>query len=133
MGAGMTPTELARYAALGIGSFQVLANSALVFRGFARLPQELAKEGATTRIADLLRTAWVYGMLGNLCVSIVLLLVASGLRTGEPLARQLAGAIGMYYLLLGIATYWFAETRHLGLLVFSVLGLVLLVTLWFSR
>jgi len=129
----MTPAEAGRYVALAVGGFQLLANGALLLRGFARLPRELATEGATTRIADLLRTAWVYGMLGNLCISIVLLLVAPKLRAGEPLARQLATAIGIYYVLLGAATYWFAQTRHLGVLVFSALGAALLATLWFSR
>jgi hypothetical protein len=129
----MTSADVSGYAALAIGAFQVLANGASLFRGIARLPRELATEGATTRIADLLRAAWVYGTLGNLCVSIVLLLVASGLRTGEPLARQIAIAIGIYYLILGAATYCFAQTRHPGLLVFSLVGVALLATLWFSR
>ena len=129
----MSPADVSRYAALAIGAFQVLANGASLARGLARLPRELATEAATSRIADLVRTAWVYGTLGNLCVATVLLLVASGLRTGEPLARQVAGAIGIYYLVLGAATYGFAERRHLGLLVFSALGVALLVTLWFSR
>ncbi len=129
----MTPPELSRCAALGIGGFQVLANGALLLRGFARLPQELAKEGATTRLADLLRTAWVYGMLANLCLSIMLLMIAAGLRAGEPLARQIACAIGVYYVLVGLGTYWFAQGRHPGFLVFSGLGLVLLTTLWLSR
>ncbi len=66
-------------------------------------------------------------------MSVVLLLVASGLRTGEPLARQLASAVGFYYVLLGVATYYFAQTRHVGLLVFSGLGVALLATLWFGR
>jgi hypothetical protein len=129
----MIPAEVSCYTALAIGGFQLLANGAVLFRGIARLPQVLATEGATTRIADLLRTAWVYGTLGNLCVSVVLLLIAPGLRTAEPLARQLATAIGIYYLLLGAATYCFAQTRHAGLLVFSALGVALLATLWFSR
>lgn len=129
----MPPAELSRYTALAVGGFQLLANGASLYRGLARLPQELASEGATERTADLLRTAWVYGTLGNLCVSIVLLVVASGLRTGEPLARHVASTIGIYYLLLGAASYGFAQTRHPALLVFSVLGAALLGTLWLSR
>lgn len=126
----MNSGELARYAALGIGSFQLLANSVLLLRGFTRLPVEITREGATARIGDLLRTAWVYGMLGNLCTSVILLFIASGLRAGEPLARQVASVIGGYYLVLGIAAYVFAETRHTGLLVFSAFGLLLLGALW---
>jgi hypothetical protein len=129
----MTSADVSGYTALAIGAFQVLANGVSLFRGVTRLPRELATEGATTRIADLLRAAWVYGTLGNLCVSIVLLLVASGLRTREPLARHIAIAIGIYYLILGGAIYSFAQTRHPGLLVFSLMGVALLVTLWFSR
>jgi hypothetical protein len=129
----VTPAEVSRYAALAVGGFQALANVASLVRGIERLPGELATAGVPTRIADLLRTAWVYGALGNLCVSVVLLLVASGLRAGEPVARQVAYAIGAYYVLVGAATYGFAQTRHAGLLVFSGLGVVLLATLWFSR
>lgn len=126
----MTTSELARYAALGIGSFQLVANSVLLFRGFARLPAEITGQGATARIGDLLRTAWVYGMLGNLCTSLILLLIASGLRAGEPVARQVASVIGGYYLVLGVAAYLFGESRHAGLLVFSAFGLLLLGALW---
>lgn len=129
----MTPPELSRIAALGIAGFQVLANGALLLRGFARLPKELAKEGATTRLGDLLRTAWVYGMLANLCLSIVLLMIAAGLRAREPLARRIACLIAAHYVLVGLGTYGFAQGRHPGLLVLSGLGLVLLATLWLSR
>lgn len=128
----MTSGEAGRYVALAIGGFQLLANGALLVRGFTRLPQELAREGTTTRIADLLRSAWTYGMLGNVCVSVVLLLVAAGLGAGEPLARQIAGAIGVYYVLLGIAAYYSAPTRHPGFFLFSVLGVALVATAWFS-
>jgi hypothetical protein len=129
----VTAAGVSRNVALAIGIFQLLANGALLIRGFVRLPGELAKEGATMRLGDLLRTAWVYGTLGNVCVSLVLLLVASGLRTGEPLARDVAWAIGVYYLLVGAATYWFGQGRHPGMLAFSALGLALLGALWFSR
>lgn len=129
----MSAESLAQYVALGVGSFQFLANSALLFRGFSRLPEELAKEGAAGRIADLLRTAWVYGMLGNLCISVLLIVIAVPLRTGEPLARHLAAAIGVYYVVLGFAAYTFAPSRHPGLLVFTALGIGLLAPLWLSR
>jgi len=129
----MSHAEPIRYAALAIGSFQLFANAVLLFRGFARLPQELAKEGATGRIADLLHTAWVYGMLGNLCLSVVLLLSSSALRAGDPLARHVATAIGVYYVAVGVTAYGFTPSRPVGLLVFSLLGLALLGALWLSR
>jgi hypothetical protein len=129
----MSSPEIGRCTAFAIGGFQLIANLVLLFRGLARLPQELAKEGATARIADLIRTTWVYGMFGNLCVSVVLLLVAPGLNTAEPVARQVAGVIGIYYVLVGFAIYWFAQARHAGMLLFSLLGFALLATLWFSR
>jgi len=128
----VTSGELARYVALGIGGFQILANSVLLFRGFTRLSGELAKEGATSRVADLLSTAWVYGVLGNLCVNVVLVAIASALGAGEPLARRLATAIGLYYLVVGLAMYRFAPGRHPGFLVFTALGLLLLAALRLS-
>jgi hypothetical protein len=129
----MTYPELSRYAAFGIGGLQLLANGASCLRGISRLPDELAKEGATVHMADLLRTAWVYGTLGNLCISVVLLCIAGSLRTGEPLARQVATAIGAYYILVGVATYLFAASRHPALLLFAALGSSLLATLWLAR
>lgn len=129
----MSHAEPVRYVALAIGSFQLFANAVLLLRGFTRLPQELAKEGATARIADLLRTAWVYGMFGNLCLSVVLLLSASGLRAGDPLARHVATAIGVYYVAVGVAAYGLTPGRPAGLLVFSLLGLALLGALWLSK
>jgi hypothetical protein len=72
-------------------------------------------------------------MLGNLCLSVVLLLLASALRAGDPLARRITIAIGAYYVLLGAATYAFSPQRPAGMLVFSALGIILLGTLWMSR
>jgi hypothetical protein len=126
-------TSAGGYAALAIGVFQVLANVALLLRGFSRLPAELVAEGATARIAHLLRTAWVYGMLGNVCVSLVLIFLYAPLRSGDPLATRIASVIGVYYVVLGVATYAFAPVRTPGMLAFSVLGLVLLGTLWLGR
>jgi len=126
----MASAEFGRYAAFGLADFQILANGLLLFRGFTRLPNELAREGATGRIADLLRTAWVYGALGNLCLSIVLLLVAPAIGRGESLARQVATAIGVYYVILGPAAFAFSPIRHVGFFVFALIGLVLLAALW---
>ncbi len=129
----MTPLGINRVTAIAIGSFQVLANAASLVRGLAKLPQELANEHATARIADLLKVSWVYGTLGNLCVSALLLVVSSGLRTADPVARHVAMAIGLYYLVLGPAAYVFGERRHVAMLVFSVLGGALLASLWSAR
>jgi len=121
----MASPDFARYAAIAVGAFQVLANGALLARGLSRLPGELLKESATPRIANLLRTSWVYGMLANLCVSSLLLLIAPALGRGDPLARRVALAIAAYYLAVGVATFSFAPGRQHGLLVFSLLGAVL--------
>ena len=121
----MASADLARYAALAVGGFQVLANGALLARGLSRIPAEILKESATPRIANLLRTSWVYGVLANLCVSGLLLLIAAALGKSDPLARRVALAIAVYYVVVGVATFSFAPGRQHGLLVFSLLGLVL--------
>lgn len=95
-----------------------LARGAAIAVGVA----ELAREGASTRIANLLRTSWIYGVLANLCVSGILLLVAPALGRGDPLAQLLGLAIAAYYLVLGIAAFSFAPGRQRGLLVFSLLA-----------
>jgi hypothetical protein len=125
----VTPSDLARGVALGVAGFQILANGMLLVRGFSRLPAELAKEGATARIADLLRTMWVYGVLANLCLSVVLVIAASKMARGEVLARPVAIAIGVYYVVLGLTAYRFSPARHRGMLVFTVLGGVLLAAI----
>ena len=121
----MASPDLARYGALAVGGFQVLANGMLLARGLSRLPAELLKESATPRLANLLRTSWVYGMLANLCLSGLLLLIASALGKSDPLARRVALAIAVYYVVVGMATFSFAPGRQHGLLVFSLLGLIL--------
>jgi hypothetical protein len=121
----MAAPDLARYAALVVGGFQVVANSALLVRGLSRVPAELLKESASPRIANLLRTSWIYGVLANLCVSGLLVLIASALGRAEPLAQRVALAIAAYYLAVGVATFSFAPGRQFGLLVFSLLGAAL--------
>jgi hypothetical protein len=121
----MASPDLARYAALAVGGFQVLANGALLWRGLGRIPAVILKESATPRIANLLRTSWIYGVLANLCVSGLLLLIASALGRAEPLAQRVALAIAAYYLVVGVATFSFAPGRQPGLLVFSLLGALL--------
>jgi len=121
----MASADLARYAALAVGGFQVLANGALLARGLSRIPAEIVKESATPRIANLLRTSWTYGVLANLCVSGLLLLIAPALGRADPLAQRVALAIAAYYVVVGVATFSFAPGRQHGLLVFSLLGAVL--------
>jgi len=94
----MPSVDLAHDVAIGVGAFQVLANGALLVRGLTRIPAELAREGASARIANLLRTSWIYGVLANLCISGVLLLVAPALGRGDALAQLLGLAIAAYYL-----------------------------------
>ena len=129
----MASPDSARYAAIAVGAFQVLANGALLGRGVSRLPAELLKESATPRLANLLRTSWIYGMLANLCVSGLLLLIAPALGRADPVARRVALAIAVYYLAVGVATFSFAPGRQHGLLVFSLLGAVLAAAVLLSR
>jgi hypothetical protein len=129
----MASPDLARYAALAVGGFQVLANGALLWRGLGRIPAAILKESATPRLANLLRTSWIYGVLANLCVSGLLLLIASALGRAEPLAQRVALAIAAYYLMVGAATFSFAPGRQQGLLVFSLLGALLGAAVLFSK
>jgi hypothetical protein len=128
----MLTADLARYVALGVGGLQVLANGVLLVRGVARLPGELSRQGATERIAELLRAAWVYGVLGNLCLGVVLVLVARALGRAEPLPATIARVIAVYYVVAGVALYAFVPGRHEGFLVFAALGVILLAALWLA-
>jgi hypothetical protein len=118
--------QAVRYAAIAIGALQALANALLLVRGLTQLPVELAREHATERTSDLLRISWTYGMLGNLCLSILLVWTAYARPPGDPTARTIAGIVGVYYLAVGVATYAFGVQRHAGLLAYVVFGLVLL-------
>ena len=129
----MASPDFARYAALAVGGFQVLANGALLARGLSRIPAELVQESASPRLANLLRTSWIYGVLANLCLSAVLLLIASPLGKADPVAQRVALAIAVYYLVVGVATFSFAPGRQRGLLVFSLLGAVLGATVLLSK
>jgi hypothetical protein len=129
----MASPDFARYAAIAVGGFQVLANGALLGRGLSRIPAEILEESATPRLANLLRTSWIYGVLANLCVSGLLLLIARALGQAEPLAQRVALAIAAYYLAVGVATFSFAPGRQYGLLVFSLLGAVLAAGVLLSR
>jgi hypothetical protein len=104
----------------------VLANGLLLVRGATRLSAELAREQASARTADLLRIAWTYGMLGNLCLGSLLAWTAYSATPHDALASRVAAITGVYYVAVGITTWATAGRRHTGLLVFSVLGFVLL-------
>jgi hypothetical protein len=129
----MASADLARYAALAVGGFQVLANGALLARGLTHIPAEIVKESATPRLANLLRTSWIYGVCANLCISDLLLLLSAALGKADPVAQRAALAIAAYYLVVGAATFSFAPGRQLGLLVFSLLGAVLGAAVLLSR
>src|SRR5262249_60206947 len=91
---------------------QALATGLLLVRGFTRLPAELAREQASARTSDLLRIAWTYGMLGNLCLGLILAWTAWASVPGDPLARRIAAAIGVYYFAVGLAAYLSSAQRH---------------------
>lgn len=119
-------SDAVRWTAYAVGGFQLLANVAVLGRGLAKIPETIAKEGASDRMADLFRVGWIYGVLPNLCLSVALLLLASPAGAGDPLARRLIALLGGYYVVLGPASYAFALQRHRGLLVYAALGATLL-------
>ena len=118
---------VARYVVLAVGGFQVLANAALLVHGLVRLPKEIEAERATPRMEDLLRHSWIVGVLANLCVSVLLVLLASGVRDGDTTATDTVSVIAAYYALLGVVAFAFGRRRHAGMLVFTVLGVLLAV------
>jgi hypothetical protein len=85
------------------------------------------------RFGDLLSVAWSYSGLAGVCVSALLVIVSAPAAQGEPVARRVAWAIGLYYVLLGPALYLAGPRRHAGLLVFCLFGLVVLAALRFGR
>lgn len=56
----MGSAEAVRYAAIGVGVLQLLANLATLLRGPGRIRSELASQALSERFADLLSVAWVY-------------------------------------------------------------------------
>ena len=119
--------------ALAVGGLQLLANLATLIRGPLRIRAELQAGALSERFADLLSVSWVYGGVANLCIAALLIILSSPLREGSALAWRVATAIGLYYVVVGMATYLFGVRKHPGLLVFVLLGLVLLVPLWAAR
>jgi hypothetical protein len=129
----MSAQDAAGGAALAVGALELLANLAILVRGPLRIRAELQAGSLSERFADLLSVAWVYGGVANLCVPALLLLMAKPLREGNLLAVRLTAVVGVYYVVVGLATYLLGLQRHAGLLVFVVFGLMLLIPLWAGR
>lgn len=129
----MSGPEACRLSALGVGGLQLAMNLLTLARGPQRIREELARGAVSERFADLLSVAWVYGGVANLCIPVLLLLLAGPLRAQNPLAWRAAVTIGGYYVLVGLGTYAVGIRRHTGLLVFCVFGLALLVPAWLAR
>src|SRR5262245_16593684 len=102
-------------------------------RGIVKIPETLAAEKTSDRVADLFRVGWIYGVLPNLCVGAALLLVAAPAGAGDAVARTLIALVGAYFVVLGPALYWFATKRHPWLLLYVAFGAALLGTLLLSR
>lgn len=129
----MTGPDVVRLAALGVGGLQMLANAALLVRGPLRVRAELAAGALSERFADLLTVAWVYGTIANLCVSALLLVIATPLRQGNGVAWRVALVAAIYYMIVGVATFLLGVRRHGGLLALSVFGAALFIALWAAR
>ena len=124
---------LARWLMAGTGGLQLLLNLLSLARGLPRIRQETADGALPERFGDLLSVAWSYSGVANLCVSALLVLVSGPASQGDPVARRVAWAIGLYYVALGPVLYLTGLRRHAGLFVFSLLGLLVLAALRFGR
>jgi hypothetical protein len=129
----MNRFDALRYAALAVGSFQLLANVMILARGPWKIRAEHASGAVSERFADLLSLSWVYGGVANIFISILLILLAGPLKEGSLLAARVTACLGAYYVVVGLASYFLGLRRHRGLLVFVLLGLVLLVPLFLVR
>jgi hypothetical protein len=124
---------LARWLLAGTGVLQLLMNVLTLASGLPKIRQETAAGAVNERFGDLLSVAWSYSGIAGLCVSALLVLVAGPAAQGDPVARRVAWAIGLYYVVLGPALYLTGLRRHAGLLVFCLFGLVVLAALRFGR
>jgi hypothetical protein len=128
----MTAT-MVRWLLAGTGGLQLVLNLLTLVRGLPRIREVTGAGEVSERFGDLLSVAWSYGGIANLCVSALLVLVSGPASQGDPVARRVAWAIGLYYLALGPLLYLTGLRRHAGLFVFSLLGLVVLAALRFGR
>jgi hypothetical protein len=124
---------VARWLLAGTGALQLAMNGLTLVTGLPKIRQETAAGAVSERFGDLLSVAWSYSGLANLCVSALLVLVSGPAAQGDAIARRVAWAIGLYYLVLGPALYLTGLRRHGGLFLFSLLGLVVLAALRFGR
>jgi hypothetical protein len=129
----MNAQQLVGHAAATVGGLQLLANLVTVVRGPLRIRVELQAGAVSERFADLLSVAWTYGSVANLWIAGLLILLITPLREGSVLAWRITVLVGLYYVVVGLATYLLGVRRHAGLLVFVLFGLALLVPLWASR
>jgi hypothetical protein len=128
----MTAT-VARWLLAGTGGLQLVMNLLTLASGLPKIRQEKAAGAVNERFGDLLSVAWSYSGLAGVGVGALLTLVAGPAAQGDPVARRVAWAIGLYYVVLGPALYLAGLRRHAGLLVFSVFGLVVLAALRLGR
>jgi hypothetical protein len=122
-----------RWLLAGTGALQLVMNLATLATGVPKIRLEMASGEVNERFADLLSVAWSYSGIAGACMSALLVLVATPAAQGDVVARRVAWAIGIYYVVLGPALYLIGIRRHAGLLVFSLFGLVVLAALRFAR
>jgi hypothetical protein len=122
-----------RWLLAGTGALQVVMNLLTLASGLPKIRQETAAGAVSERFGDLLSVAWAYSGLAGVCLNALLVLVAGPAAQGDLVARRVAWAIGLYYVVLGPALYLVGLRRHAGLLVFCVFGLVILAALRFGR
>ena len=122
-----------RWLLAGTGALQLAMNALTLASALPRIRQQTAAGAVDERFGDLLSVAWSHSGIAGAFVGALLVLVAGPAAVGDVVARRIAWAIGLYYVLLGPALYLAGLRRHAGLLVFCIFGLVVLAALRLGR
>ena len=128
----MAPITVIRVITGVVGGLLVALNGLHLTFGLARLYRAIGEEGVSTRLADALKTGWVISGCANLLLGLLLLALLPDLGAGSPAAWKAAAITAVGLVVIGVAAV-LATGRHLGLLLFSAMGLALLIPLLIWR
>ena len=128
----MAPIAVIRVIAGMVGGLLVALNALHLTFGLARMYRAVGEESVSARLGDALKTGWVISGCANLVLGILLLALLPDLGTANPAAWKAATITAVGLVVIGVAAV-LATGRHIGLLLFSAMGLALLIPLLIWR